>query len=71
MTSIRIIIGRRHILLTDQPGGREHGQVKLAIMSSKLSPENRATSKVEYTNTQQDLPDYWNIVSRLLDMQGF
>ena len=26
---------------TDQPGGRVHGQVKLAIMSSKVSPENK------------------------------
>jgi hypothetical protein len=42
---------------TDQPGGRVHGQVKLATMSSKVSPENKAISKVEYTNTQQGLPD--------------
>ena len=41
---------------TDQPGGREHGQVKPAIISSKASPENNVTSKVEYTNTQQGLP---------------
>ena len=26
---------------TDQPGGRAHGQVKLAIMSSKVSPETK------------------------------
>ena len=41
---------------TDQPGGREHGLVKPAIISSKVSPENKATSKAEYTNTQQGLP---------------
>ena len=41
---------------TDQPGGKVHGQVRLAIKSSKLVPENSATSKAEYTNTQQDLP---------------
>jgi RecA/RadA recombinase len=36
---------------TDQQRGRVHGQVKLATMSSKVSPENKATSKAEYTNT--------------------
>ena len=41
---------------TDQLGGKTQGQVKLAIISSKLSPENNATSKAEYTNTQQGLP---------------
>jgi hypothetical protein len=41
---------------TDQPGGNWHGQVKLATMSSKGIPENSATSKAEYTNTQQGLP---------------
>ena len=41
---------------TDQPGGKVHGQVRLANRSSKLVPENYATSKAEYTNTQQDLP---------------
>ena len=40
---------------TDQPGGRVQGQVKPAIKSSKFSPENNATSKAEYTNTQQGL----------------
>ena len=40
----------------DKPGGRVHGQVRLAIISSKLVPENSATSKAEYTKTQQDLP---------------
>jgi hypothetical protein len=42
---------------TDQSEGRVHGQLKLATMSSKVSPENKATSKSEYTNTQQGLPD--------------
>jgi hypothetical protein len=42
---------------TDQPGGRVHGQVKLATVSSNVSPKNKATSKAEYTNTQQGSPD--------------
>jgi hypothetical protein len=41
----------------DQPGGKVQGQVKPAIISSKDTPENNATSKAEYTNTQQGLPD--------------
>ena len=41
---------------TDQPGGRVQGQVKPAIISSKFSPENKATSKAENTNAQQGLP---------------
>ena len=41
---------------TDQPGGKEQGQVKLAIWSSKPIPEKGFNSKAEYTNTQQDLP---------------
>ena len=41
---------------TDQPGGKVHSQVRLTNRSSKLVPENSATSKTEYTNTQQDLP---------------
>ena len=40
---------------TDQPGGKEQGQVTLAIWSSKLIPEKGFNSKAEYTNTQQDL----------------
>jgi hypothetical protein len=55
---------------TNQPGGRVHGQVKLATISSKFLPENIATSKTEYTNTQQGLPDYCYILSRLLEMQS-
>ena len=38
---------------TDQP---EDKAVKLANMSSTAIPENKATSKAEYTNTQQGLP---------------
>ena len=56
---------------TDQPGAKVHGQVRLAIISSKLVPENSATSKVEYTNTQQDLPVTGYNIVRQLDMQGF
>ena len=37
---------------TDQPGGKA---IILANTSSKAIPENKATSKAEYTNTQQDL----------------
>ena len=40
---------------TDQPGGREHDQVRPAIISSEVTLENDATSKAEYTNTQQGL----------------
>ena len=40
---------------TDQPGGKEQGQVTLAIWSSKLIPEKGFNSKAEYSNTQQDL----------------
>jgi hypothetical protein len=42
---------------TNQLGERVHSEVKLATMSPKVSPENKATSKAEYTNTQQGLPD--------------
>jgi hypothetical protein len=37
---------------TEQPGGRVHGKVKLATISSKVLPENKATSKAKYTSTQ-------------------
>ena len=40
---------------TDQPGGKEQGQDRLAIWSSKLIHENGFNSKAEYSNTQQDL----------------
>ena len=41
----------------DQLGGKTLGQVKLVFQSSKVIPKNKVTSKTEYTNTQQDLPD--------------
>ena len=41
---------------TDQPGGKDQGQDRLAIWSSKLIHEKGFNSKAEYTNTQQDLP---------------
>ena len=40
---------------TDQPGGKEQGQDRLAIWSSKLIPEKGFNSKADYSNTQQDL----------------
>ena len=40
---------------TDQPGGKEQGQDRLANLSLKLKPEKGFNSKVEYYNTQQDL----------------
>ena len=40
---------------TDQLGGKEQGQDRLAIWSSKLIPEKGFNSKAEYSNTQQDL----------------
>ena len=40
---------------TDQPGGKEQGQDRLSIWSSKLIPEKDFNSKAEYSNTQQDL----------------
>jgi hypothetical protein len=42
---------------TDQPIGTEQGQGELATESSNGLPKNHITSKAEYTNTQQDLPD--------------
>ena len=41
---------------TDKAEGKVNGQVSPAIISSKSVPENGATSKTEYTNTQQGLP---------------
>jgi len=43
---------------TDQSGGKEQRQVKPSIISSKDWPKNKVTSKAEYVNTQQGLPDY-------------
>ena len=57
---------------TDQPGGREHGQVKPAIISSKTSPENNATSNAEYPNTQQGLPvNGYNLVHLTRQCKAF
>ena len=39
----------------DQPGGKELGQDRLEIWSSKLIPKKGFNSKTEYSNTQQDL----------------
>jgi hypothetical protein len=55
---------------TDQPGGKVQGQVKPATISSKDAPKNNTTSKAEYTNTQQGLPDYWYVNNQLLSMHG-
>ena len=56
---------------TDQPGSKVPGQVRLAIISSKLVPENSATSMTEYTNTQQGLSVIGYSLVCYLDMQGF
>ena len=45
---------------TDQPGGRVQGQVKPANIYSHALPENKATSKAEYTNTQQASTDIFS-----------
>ena len=39
----------------DQSGGKEQGQVRLAIWSSKPILEKGFNSKAEYSNTQEDL----------------
>ena len=39
----------------DQPEGKEQGQVRLVVWSSKLISETGFNSKAEYNNTQQDL----------------
>jgi len=54
MTSFSVVnIGWDTSLFIDKPRGRVHMD---KIISSKVSPKNKATSKAEYTNTQQDLP---------------
>ena len=53
---------------TDQPEGKA---VKPANISSTAIPENKATSKAEYTNTQQGLPVSGYTLVRYLDMQYF
>ena len=48
-----------------------------SIITPKITPENKATSKAEYTNTQQDLPvNGYNLVhltrhARLFARRGF
>ena len=42
-----------------------------STITSNVSPENKATSKAEYTNTQQSLPDYGYNLAHYLDMQDF
>ena len=47
MTSVVVImIGRVVSHTTNQPGGRVHGQVKLATMSSNASPEIKVEPQV-------------------------
>jgi hypothetical protein len=54
-----VIAGRGRIPFHDQPGGKAQVQGELATESSNGIPENHITSKAEYTNTQQALPDLW------------
>jgi hypothetical protein len=42
----------------DQPSGRAQGQNRGREGSSKALPEKHKTSKAEYTNTQQGLPEF-------------
>ena len=53
---------------TDQPDDKAVTPVNT---SSKVIPENKATSKAEYTNTQQGLPVSGYTLVRYLDMQDF
>jgi hypothetical protein len=48
----RVIVARDGSHSTNQPVGKVLGQAKPAIISSKDTSENIATSKAEYTNTQ-------------------
>ena len=43
----------------------------LVSFNQQQLPENRVTTNPEYTNTQQGLPDYWYILSRLLICRAF
>ena len=55
MTSFsRVITGRRWFPFHRPASRKTPGQVKLVFESSKVIPENKVTSKTEYTNTQQD-----------------
>ena len=53
--SVELVLAEETTHSTDQPGGKA---ITPANISSKVLPENNATSKAEYTN-QQGLPDYW------------
>jgi hypothetical protein len=44
---------------------------KHGLLPTQTSPENNNNSKVEYTNTQQDLIDGWCKITNSLDMQSF
>ena len=59
---------------TDQPGG-SGWPIHEAQTSSKSSGTHPAkiyyNNKPEYSNTQQGLPDYWYILSRLLICRAF
>jgi hypothetical protein len=48
---------------TDQPKGIEVGHAGLSVGFSKLIPEG-FTSKTEYTNTQQGLPEIGYTLAR-------
>ena len=51
---------------TDQPEGKVHGQVRVEIISSKLIPENSATSKAEQLILSKAYPslDIHSLLSR-------
>ena len=63
--SVELVLAEETTHSTDQPGGKA---VTPANTSSKVIPENKATSKAEYTNTQ---PVIGYTLVRQLDMQGF
>jgi len=50
--SVELVLAEEITHSTDQPEGKA---VKPANISSKVIPENKATSNAEYTNTQQGL----------------
>ena len=51
--SVELVLAEEITHSTDQPEGKA---VKPANTSSTTISENKATSKAEYTNTQQGLP---------------
>ena len=58
---------------TDQPGGSGWliHEAQISSKSSGTHPAKIYYNKPEYSNTQQDLPDYWYILSRLLKCRAF